>query len=136
MKTPLIAFSLGLLFVGLPLLHGRLVLLAFDGAFSDPHWLAIFYLFTVPAWVLATAVHVVETYRRRIIGRGFKTGNIPLLGLLGLVMPTVGLALSPLAGELDLAVWAGIAFFGLVSGLAGALLFGLAMFQIDKSAGR
>ena len=134
MKIPITAFSLGLLFVGLPLLHGSLVFLAFENAVSDPHWLSIFYLFTVPAWVLANAVYAVETYRRSIVGRGFKTGNIPLLGLLGLVMPTVGLALSPLAGELGLVIWAGVAFAGLVSGLAGALLFGLVMSQIDKSA--
>lgn len=135
MKILIVVVSLGLLLVGLPLLQGRLVSLAFDEALSDPHSLSIFYLFIVPAWVLATAVYVVETYRRRIFGRNYKTGNIPLLGLLGLVLPTVGLALSPLAVELGLAVWAGVAVSGLVSGLLGALLFGLVMFRIDKSAG-
>jgi hypothetical protein len=135
MKTLIILLSIVMLLVGLPLLHGFFVLASFEELANVPSAKSFFYLFTIPAWTLVIIVFVVETYRRSFIRSRYRIGNTLMLGLSGLIAPTVGLALSPVAGDIGLPAFAGIAVIGFFVGLLGALLFNFVVGWIKKMDG-
>ena len=123
MRTLIIFLAIVILLVGLPLLHGFLVFYSQEKLATIPAVKSFFYLFTIPAWVLVAVVFVVETYRRSFIPSRYRIGNTLMLGLSGLIAPTAGLALSPVAGDIGLPAFAGVAVLGFLVGLSGALSF-------------
>ena len=123
MKVLVILLSIIMLLVGLPWLHGFLALLSIEKLVTIPTAMSFFYLFTIPAWALAIMVFVIETYRRSFIRSPSRINNTMLLGLLGMIAPGAGLALSPVATDIGLVAFAGIAALGLFVGLLGAVLF-------------
>ena len=133
MKAILILLTIILLLTGLPLLHGLLVSWSIEELLQVPSALSFFYLFTIPAWAVAIMVFVVETYRRSFIQSNLKISNTMMLGLLGMIAPTVGFGLSPVAIDIELVTFAGIAGLGLVVGLLGAALFNFATSWIKKT---
>ena len=122
-----------MLLTGLPLLHGFLVFSSI-GEFLQVHSVqSLFYLFTIPAWAVVIMVFVVETYRRGFIPSKNRLSNTLLLGLMGMIAPTIGLALSPVGTDIGLTAYAGIGMIGLLVGLLGALFFNFAMRWINKT---
>ena len=135
MKVSITLLSVFSLLVGLPWLHGFLALLFVEKLASLPTAMSFFYLFTIPAWAVAIMVFVVETYRRSFMPSQPRISNTLMLGLLGLVAPVAGLALSPVVADIGLAAFAGIAVLGFFVGLLGAVLFNLATSWIKKIPG-
>ncbi|MHC4221932.1 MAG: hypothetical protein ACYST9_05880 [Planctomycetota bacterium] len=123
MKTFLTLLSVLMLLVGLPLLHGFLVILSIEKLASNSTAMSFFYLFTIPAWTLVIMVFVIETYRRSFIRSRSRISGTLMLGLFGMIAPAVGLALSPVAADIGLVTFAGVAALGLFVGLFGAVLF-------------
>ena len=132
MRTILIFLTFILMLTGLPLLHGRLVLWSIDAFSQVTSALSFFHLFTIPVWAVAIMVFVVETYRRSFIPSESRISNILMLGLMGMIAPTTGLALSPVGAEISLVAYAGVAALGLLVGLLGAVLFNFTVSQINK----
>ncbi len=125
MKVLIILFTIVLLLVGLPLMHGFLTFLCIDKLIAKSVAVPLFYLFIIPTWALAVIVFVVETYRQSFIRSPQQINNILLLGLFGLFAPTAGLVLSPISTELSPIVLAIVAVLGLFVGLLGAVSFQL-----------
>ena len=132
MKTLVILLSIIMLLVGLPLLHGFLVILSIEKLTTIPTAMSFFYLFTVPAWTVVILVFVVETYRRSFVPSNSWVSNTMLLGLFGMIAPGVGFALSPVAADIDLIIFAGVAVLGFFVGLLGAVLFNFTTGWIKK----
>ena len=132
MKALIILLSVVMLLVGLPLLHGFLVLASIKELATVSSAMSFFHLFTIPAWALVIIVFVIETYRRSFIRSRYRIGNTLMLGLSGLIAPTAGFALSPVAGDIGLPAFAGIAVLGFFVGLLGALLFNFVVGWIKK----
>lgn len=135
MKVLVTLLSIVMLLVGLPLLHGLLVVLFIEQLALLPTTLSFFYLFTIPAWAVAIMVFVVETYRRSFIPSSLRISSTLMLGLLGMIAPAAGLALSPVVADIGLAAFIGIAVLGFLVGLLGAVLFNLATSWIKKIPG-
>jgi hypothetical protein len=133
MKILIILLSIVFLLVGLPLLHGFLAFQSIDMLSVHPTTMSFFYLFTFPAWTLAIMVFVVEIYRRGFILKKSRINNTLMLGLLGMIIPTAGLALSPVGNDISLLVFVGIAVIGLFVGLLGAVLFQFTTGWIEKN---
>lgn len=135
MKVLLTLLSIFMLLVGLPMLHGFVVFLSIENLSRIPTAMSFFYLFTIPAWAVAIMVFVVETYRRSFILSQSRISSTLMLGLLGMIGPGAGLALSPVASEIGLLAFVGTAVLGLFVGLLGAVLFNLTTGWINKLAG-
>ena len=135
MKVLTILLSIFVLLAGLPLLHGFLVVLLIDELTRLPTTMSFFYLFTIPAWAVAIMVFVVETYRRSFIPSNSKISSTLMLGLLGMIAPVAGLAISPVASDIGLVTFIGIAALGFLAGLFGAVMFNLAISSINKFTG-
>lgn len=133
MKVLTVLLSIVFLLLGLPLLHAFLAFLSIEKLALHPTAMSFFYLFTIPAWAVAIMVFVVETYRRGFIKSTSRISNTLMLGLFGMIAPVAGLALSPVAADLGLVVFAGIAVIGLFVGLLGAMLFNYMAGRIEKS---
>jgi hypothetical protein len=132
MKVFIALLSIFSLLAGLPWLHGFLAGLLIDTLTSLPTAMSFFYLFTIPAWAVAIMVFAVETYRRSFIPSNSRINSTLMLGLLGMVAPTAGLALSPVVADLDPLAFAGVAGIGFMVGVFGAVLFNLASSWIKK----
>jgi hypothetical protein len=120
-----------MLLTGLPLLHGFLVFSSIGEFLQVPSVQSLFYLFTIPAWAVVIMVFVVETYRRGFIPSKNRLSNTLLLGLMGMIAPTIGLALSPVGTDISLPAYAGVSALGLFAGLLGAVLFNLTISRIN-----
>ena len=131
MKAILIFLSITMLLTGLPLLHGFLVFSSIGEFLQVPSAQSLFYLFTIPAWAVVIMVFVVETYRRGFIPSKNRLSNTLLLGLMGMIAPTIGLALSPVGTDISLPAYAGVSALGLFAGLLGAVLFNLTISRIN-----
>lgn len=132
MKAILTLLTIILLLTGLPLLHGLLVSWSIEEILQVPSALSFFYLFTIPAWAVAIMVFVVETYRRSFIPSRNRISNILMLSLMGMIAPTIGLALSPVGADISLSAYAGVSALGLFVGLLGAVLFNFTISRINK----
>ena len=132
MKVFIALLSILSLLAGLPWLHGFLAGLFIDTLTSLPTAMSFFYLFTIPAWAVAIMVFVVETYRRSFIPSTSRINSTLMLGLLGMVAPDAGLALSPVVADIGPVAFAGIAALGFFVGLLGAVMFNLATSWIKK----
>ena len=132
MKVLTVLLSIIVLLVGLPLLHGIVTFLSIDRLAQHPTAMSFFYLFTIPAWAVAIMVFVVETYRRGFIRSTARISNTLMLGLFGMVAPVAGLALSPVAADIGLVVFAAISIIGLFVGLLGAVLFNFMASRIEN----
>ena len=135
MKVFIFLLTIIFLLVGLPFLHGFLVFLSMEKLAEIPTLISFYYLFTTPVWAVAIMVFVVETYRRSFIPSKSKVSNTLMLGLLGLLAPGAGLALSPVAAEIGLVAFAGIALIGMLVGLLGAVIFNFITGWINKFGG-
>ncbi len=135
MKVLVVLLSVVALLVSLPLLHAWVAFLSIDGLSQDPTIKSFFYLFTIPAWALAIMVFAVETYRRGFIPSTSRVSNTLMLGLLGMFAPAIGLALSPVAGNLGLMAFVMIALCGFFVGLLGAVLFNSTTALLGRSGG-
>lgn len=135
MKAMLIFLSITMLLTGLPLLHGFLVLSSIEEFLQVPSARSFFYLFTFPAWAVAIMVFVVETYRSSFIPSKKRIGSRLMLALMGMIMPTIGLALSPVGTDISLSAYAGVSTLGLLVGLLGAVLFNFTTNRINKMTG-
>jgi len=123
MKVLIVLLSIFFLLAGLPILHGYLVFLSIDKQLLPPAAASFFYLFTIPSWAVAIMVFVVETYRRSFIQMRTWFSNTLILGIAGMIAPCIGLALSPVATDIKMQAYTGIATTGLVLGLLGAVIF-------------
>ena len=132
MKVMIYLLSVVVLLTGLPLLQAFLVFQNIEEFARVSSATSFFYLFTIPAWTLVIIIFVIETYRRSFIPSKFRMGNTLMLGLSGLIAPTAGFALSPVAGDIDLVAFAVIAVLGFLVGLLGALLFNFVVGRIKK----
>ena len=132
MKVLATLLSILLLLVGLPLLHGFLAFLSIEDLSAIPNAMSFYYLFAIPAWVMAIIIFVMETYRRSFIRSQSGISNTLLLGLAGMLAPGAGMAISPVAAEIGLVSFAGIAVLGLFVGLLGAVLFNFTTNWIRK----
>ena len=132
MKIILTLLSIILLLAGLPLLQGLLIFWGIEEFLLVPSAMSFFYLFAIPAWTLSILVFVVETYRRSFIPSEYRISNTMMLGLMGMIAPTTGLALSPVGADIGLPAYAGVAALGLIVGLLGAVLFNFMISTIKK----
>ena len=133
MRVLIILFAIILLLVGMPLLHGFLVFASLNNLAAIPTVKSFFYLFTTPVWAVVIMVFVVETYRRSFIPSQPLINGTLMLGLLGLVAPGAGLALSPVIGKIGLSGFAGIAVLGMLVGVMGAVFFNLIVSWTNKN---